>query len=352
MSTQHVGWNLLACVLVACLPAACSGPRVALPADGTQRFEFSRLAMGVEARIVLHARSEADARAAAESAFATIGRLDEVLSDWTETSAASHLCAHAGEGPIEVPAELFDVIEQSLDIARRTDGAFDPTVGPLVALWRRARALGRMPDPAEIEHARALVGADLVRLDPTARTVELARAGMRLDFGAIGKGFACQRAIETLGREGVASALVQMGGDLVCSDPPPGTDGWSVDLPALSAAGAQAGARAERVLLAHAALSVSGDAEQRLEIGGIRRSHVIDPHSGLGLTSGSLSIVVAPDGATSDALATAAGVLGPERGIAVIARFAGCEGRMEEPSGIRRETAGFARLRREFREDR
>ena len=320
--------------------AACAAPRAVVP----PRFEFSRLAMGVEARIVLHAPSEPDARAAAEAAFDTIARLDLVLSDWTATSAVSHLCAHAGQGAVAVPHELFEVLETSLELSRATEGAFDPTVGPLVALWRRARTLGRMPDPAEIERARERVGVHLVVLDREGRTVELARAGMQLDFGAIGKGLACQRAVETLAAQGIQSGLVQMGGDIVCSDPPPGARGWSVEV--------GEGAPRERILLAHHALSISGDAEQHLVIDGMRRSHVLDPRADLGLEQGVRAIVVAPDGATADALATAAGVLGPERGVTLIARMRGCEARIESglPAPTRRETVGFARLERDFAE--
>ena len=354
---------------LACSVGSCAAPSHAVRAESLPRFEFSRLAMGVEARIVLYAGSQEDADVAAEAAFATIQRLDEVLSDWTETSEASQLAAHAGEGPIEVGPELFGVLEQSLEIARFTHGAFDPTVGPLTALWRRARALGRMPDPAEIARAHALVSIDAVILDPSSRTVELTHRGMQLDFGAIGKGFACQRAIETLAREGISSALVQMGGDLVCSGAPPGTEGWSVDLPG-SEADPDRTLRADphmqdgetrptdrvntaRMLLVHQALAISGDAAQWIEIDGVRRSHVIDPRSGLGLTTHSTSIVVAPDGAVSDALATACGVLGAKEGVASIAQRPDCEARIEEHVGgalLRRETPGFARLPRIFPE--
>jgi thiamine biosynthesis lipoprotein len=320
--------------------------------------------MGVEARIVLYARSRADADDAANAAYAVIGGLEDALSDWTETSAASHLAEHAGEGPVEVPPELFDVLAQSLELSRSTAGAFDPTVGPLVDLWRRARAISRLPDPAEIERARALVGADKVVIDRSDHTVELTVRGMRLDFGAIGKGAACQRALETLQERGIQSALVQMGGDLVCSRAPPGTRGWSVDVPAPMSDAAVternprpevSGARTERLLLVERALSISGDTEQWIEIEGVRRSHVIDPRSGLGLTTRASAVVIASDGAVADALSTAAGVLGPERGVEIVALHPGCDARLDAlESGvwIRRETSGFARIRRVFPKDR
>lgn len=341
------------------ITAACESPASA-PAEDLGRFEYSRLAMGVEARIVLYARSRADADEAADAAYAVIAGLEDALSDWTATSDASHLAEHAGEGPVEVPPELFDVLEQSLELSRSTGGAFDPTIGPLVALWRRARAIGRTPDPAEIDRARSLVGADKVVLDPSKHTVELPLRGMRLDFGAIGKGYACQRAVDSLRQvHGIQSALVQMGGDLVCSRAPPGTRGWSVEVPGPRSDPDRepegGGVRAERLLLAERALSVSGDTEQRLEIAGVRRSHVIDPRSGFGLTTRAFAVVVAPDGAVADALSTAAGVLGPERAVAVIGHRPGCEARVDALEGgawKRRETAGFRAILRDSPKDR
>jgi thiamine biosynthesis lipoprotein len=353
----------LVIALCAAMCAACESPS-STPAEGRLRFEYARLAMGVEARIVLYAPSRTAADDAANAAYAVIADLEDALSDWTERSAASHLAEHAGEGPIEVPRTLLDVLAQSLDLSRSTQGAFDPTIGPLVDLWRRARAIDRLPDPAEIDRARALVGADKVVIDASAGTVELTLRGMRLDFGAIGKGAACQRAIESLAHDGIDSALVQMGGDLVCSHAPPGTRGWSVDVPApgfepdrpqhLGQVEGTA-AQGERLLLAQRALSISGDSEQWIEIDGVRRSHVIDPRSGFGLTTRALAVVVAPDGALSDALATAAGVLGPVQAVEIVARHPDCEARVDafaQGGWFRRETPGFRRIRRVFPKDR
>jgi thiamine biosynthesis lipoprotein len=136
---------------------------------------------------------------------------------------------------------------------------------------------------------------------------------MSLDLGGIGKGFACDEALRVLAGRGLSRALVSLGGDVVCGDPPPGSRGWEVAM----------GAAGERLTLANAAVSSSGDAEQFVEIDGVRYSHVVDPFTGLGLTGSPTVTVVAADGVTADALATAVSVLGEERGRSLVAGFAG-----------------------------
>ena len=281
--------------------------------------------MGGEARVVLYARSEEVAIDAAERAFATIARLEDVASDWRPTSELAQLTSGDVRRPIPVSAELGDVLARALDVAARSDGAFDPTIGPLVLVWRAARRAGRLPDPADVERAKQSVGHRFVHLDARARTLVLDRSDVRLDLGGIAKGHACQRAIDALRAHGIESALVQMGGDLVCSAPPPGRAGWLVDL-----APEASESKGERLVLAHAACSNSGDREQHVVIDGVTYSHVVDPRTGMGLTTRAHAIVVATDGAISDSMATALTVVGVEGAAALARRFPGCEAWLAE----------------------
>jgi FAD:protein FMN transferase len=286
--------------------------------------------MGVEARLVLYSPAESAAIEAAEAAFARIKALEQCMSDWRATSELSHLCERAGLEAVVVSQDLFDVLARANEIAEASDGAFDVTVAPLVKLWRAARKSGTLPSDADLERARALVGWHDLKLDREHLRAQLTRAGMRLDLGAIGKGVACDRALRVLRDHGVSSALVQMGGDLACSDAPPDRPGWTVDL----AAGA-ATSHGERLAVSNRCVSTSGDTEQFVEIGGQHYSHVVDPRTGLALTSRVRVIVLAPDGATADALSTAIGVLGPSAGLALAARFEGVAARVEELLGDR-----------------
>jgi thiamine biosynthesis lipoprotein len=184
-----------------------------------------------------------------------------------------------------------------------------------VQLWRRARRTGELPAAQQLARARGLTGYRKLHLDGQARSVRLERIGMRLDLGGIAKGFAADEAIAVLKRHGINSALVAAGGDIAVSGPPPGAAGWLI---AIAPPGSSERPPRQHLLLRAAAVSTSGDAEQYVEVSGVRYSHVVDPRTGLGVVGHSSVTVVAPDGTTSDALATAASVLGPGRGLKLI----------------------------------
>ena len=261
--------------------------------------------MGVDARLVVYAPDRPTAEDACAAAFARIAALDSIMSDYRRDSELTRLSARAGGPPTRVSPDLFLVLRRAQEVARNSGGAFDVSVGPLVALWRKARKTGVLPDPAEIQRARRVVGWRKLRLDEGARTVRLAVRGMKLDLGGIAKGYADDEAQRVLQQHGITRALVEMGGDIVVSGPPPGTDGWTIRVP--NAAGDQGPAD---LRFAHRAISTSGDTEQFVVIGGRRYSHVVDPHTGEALTNRVQVTVTAPDGLTSDPLSTALTVLG------------------------------------------
>jgi thiamine biosynthesis lipoprotein len=262
--------------------------------------------MGMEVRMVMEAPDEATARRAGTAAFATIAGLDQRLSDYRDTSDLRAI-ERAAPGAIRVHPDVLDVLSRALEVARASDGAFDPTVAPLVALWRASRESRRLPSNGELAAARRLVGWARVELDPDSQTVRLPEPGMRLDLGGIAKGFILQRAIETLREHGVTVAMVEAGGDIVAGDARRGSDGWRVALPARCSIG-DVSAEEGSVLLRNEAFATSGAITQFVEIDGVRYSHVVDPRTGLGLTTYRTVHVRAPDGATADAWATALSV--------------------------------------------
>ena len=252
--------------------------------------------MGMPVRIRLYSSSEAAAGTAAAAAFARVAALDQMMSDYRPDSELRRL--DSSWSPVS--RELFAVIERAIEIADATGGAFDPTVGPLVSLWREARRSHRLPDASAIDMAKTLVGWRLVQLDAARPAVRLAREGVHLDLGGIAKGYIIQQALQAMIPFGVTRALVEAGGDIVVGDAPPGRNGWSVDV---TGSDAEFVARAAR--LTNAALATSGPTAQFVEIDGVRYSHVVDPRTGLGLTNQVTARVIAADGATADALATA-----------------------------------------------
>lgn len=270
------------------------------------RFEFTEVHMGMPVRVVLYAPHKVAAETAARAAFGRIAALDGMLSDYRRDSELNRLSQKSGVA-VGVSPELFDVLERALQIARITDGAFDPTVGPLTVVWREARRTGRLPDAAALSLARSRVGWRHIELDASTRSVRLRRSGMQLDLGGIAKGYVLQQALLVLEAHGIPQALLAAGGDIVAGAAPPGRKGWQVDVSRADVAFVERSGA-----LSRAALATSGSTAQFFEAGGVRYSHVIDPRSGLGVTHRLTVSVIAPDGATADALATAIGVLGRE----------------------------------------
>lgn len=286
-----------------------------------QRFEFQKPEMGLPFRIVLYAADEQKANEAVAAAFRRIEEINDRMSDYEEDSELSQLSRSAGQRKqVQVSEDLWKVIERGQRLAEETDGAFDITVGPVIQLWRKARREKQLPAPALIQSARAKSGYRNLKLDARTRSATLLEAGMKLDLGAIAKGFADDEALKVLRAHGVTRALVAGGGDMAVGDPPPGKKGWRIELAPHDAASA---AVTNYVLLANCALATSGDLFQHVEIDGKRYSHIVDPRTGIGLTDHSLVIVIAPNGITADSLSTAASVLGPKAGLGIVERYRG-----------------------------
>lgn len=284
-------------------------------ADGPRRFEFRQTHMGSEFKIVLYTTREAEARSASDAAYARIAALDKALSDYDPESELMRLCDRAGGGPVKVSDDLFRCLDRAVAMAERSGGAFDPTIGPVGRLWRRSRRSFRLPDTAAIERARGLLGYRNVVLDGSERTVRLRKPGIKLDLGGIAKGFACDEAMAALRASGIERALVAGAGDIRVSAPPPGKSGWRIGV---AAPDGDPSNPSRFLSVRDAAVSTSGDAERYVEIDGKRYSHIVDPHTGVGVILRASVTVVARDGATADSLATAAFVLGPEAGLQLV----------------------------------
>ena len=298
-----------------------------------ERFEFQQIHMGTRVRVILYAPDRIAAGKAAGEAFARIGRLDHVYSDYRNDSELTRFVEASGSGMQPVDPDLFQILNLAGLWARQTGGLFDVTMAPVVQLWRRARRTGELPDPARLREARQLVDIRQLRLDPPTRRAELARPGMRIDLGGIAKGYAAQEAIRVLTGNRIRSALVAIGGDIAVSLPPPGESGWQVGVASLDGGGQLPSLF---LSLREASVPTSGDAEQSVVINGVRYSHIVDPRTGIGLQGRRSATVVASDGATSDVLATTLCILGSDRGLRLVDRLAGSDPKLaafyEEPA--------------------
>jgi thiamine biosynthesis lipoprotein len=245
-----------------------------------------------------------------EAAFDEVDRIDRLMSHYKADSPLSRLNREAAERPVAVDPELFDFIAECLRYSRESDGAFDVTVGPLMKAWGFFRGGGRVPTDVELLEVRDRVGYRHVQLDAAARTVRFDRPGVELDMGGIGKGYAVDRAVDLLRRNGIEAALVSAGGStLFALGAPPGLEGWDVGIQDPR----DARTIALKLRLRDRALSVSGSAEKWFESGGTRYSHIMDPRTARPVPNVLSVAVLTGSGTAGDALDNAFFVEGVER---------------------------------------
>jgi arylsulfatase A-like enzyme/thiamine biosynthesis lipoprotein ApbE len=293
--------------LLLTIPALYGADDAPVANQELQRFEYAETHMGTEFRLVLYAADQANADAASRAAFARIGELDGLLSDYQAESELNRLNAQAREqasGWVEVGSDLWGVLRQATQISQLSNGAFDVTVGECVRLWRRSYRQKELPTSARLQDALSTTSWSSLELSSEGQNVRLGRAGMRLDLGGIAKGYALDEALRTLRSHGVAAALVDGGGDVAVGDAPPQREGWIIAL----SEGEWHGQRS--VTLVNEALATSGDRYQHVLVDGKRYSHIIDPTTGLGLTQPRAATVRAPSAMVADAWASALCVLG------------------------------------------
>jgi thiamine biosynthesis lipoprotein len=272
-------------------------------------YAFEQPHMGTLFRIKLYADSKQEAQVAATAAFNRIDDLNQKLSDYLPQSELNQLAASPANKPVKLSDDLFTVLNQALHTAHFFEGAFDPTIGYSINLWRRSVRKKILPTPQQLADAQARSGYKNLVLDPHSQTATLKIEGMFLDLGGIAKGFAADAAIAVLTEHGITRAAIAAGGDIRLGDPPPDSpQGWKIPVLGMDR---DEESITTNVRLKNAAISTSGDREQFVEIDGAQYSHIVNPVTGLGLTRRITATVIAPNATTSDSYATTLCILGP-----------------------------------------
>ena len=242
-------------------------------------------------------------------------RLVKIFSDYDEESETRQATIDAKIGNWQaVSPELWEVMCACDDWNRLSDGAFDASVGRLTILWRKARKTKLIPTEIEIEDACNYCGWKHIELDKDANKVRINRAGLRLDFGAIAKGYIIEKTFELLASRGLSRSLVRAGGDIRCGQAPPGKDGWKIEIASME----DSDKHPPQFVLTNAAISSSGDLHQYMFINGKRRSHVIDPRTGVGVEGPMMVTVIASNAMDADGADTAICVMGHDAGMALV----------------------------------
>ena len=248
---------------------------------------------------------------AASAALELVERLEDQMSVYRWHSELSRINGRAAEVPIEVERRLFDLLCRALQYSKETEGAFDPTSGPLVSLWRHCKQEKRLPTDEEVAEARARLGCQHVVLDQQTMTVRFTRPGITLNLNAMGKGYALDRAAELL-KDGASECLMHGGfSSILARGGHAGCDGWPVGIRHPLFPDRQLAT----VLLKDRGMSTSGSAVQFFRHNGKRYGHIIDPRTGRPVDSMLSVTVLAPDAAQAEALSTGFFVLGVEKAL-------------------------------------
>jgi thiamine biosynthesis lipoprotein len=317
-------WNnalaaVLFCASVAVAPTEASQPQ-------SPFVHKKKFAMGTVFEIVAYGESPAQARKAVDQAFREIVRLDDVMSDYQANSALSRLNHSSHSRPQSVPPDLYRVIREALQYSDLSGGKFDVTVGPLVNLWKAAIRGGRTPSSAEQDKVRACVGYQKVELLPPDR-VQFHSPCVQIDLGAIGKGYALDRAADVLRSRGISRALLDAGGSTTLAmGAPPGQAGWLVHLRDPSN-------RVDpQVVLSDRSVSTSEQTPPSL-LSRASPGHIIDPDKGAPVRTPFAVSTVANTGSASDALSTTLLLVGPEKGKELVKNVAGVAAIWISPDG-------------------
>lgn len=267
---------------------------------------------------------------AVKAAFDEFDRIHAIANQYDPGSQLSRINLAAGIEPVAVDNDLIIMLERSRELSDKLEGTFDVTVGPLVELWGIGNKGDFVPSDTEIGQVLPLVNYRLVQIDKSARTVFLPRKGMKLDMGGIAKGYATDRAVAVLKSKGVASALINAGGNVRVIGTRPDGKPWRI--------GVQH-PRTPDAVIAKLALNqwdtmeTSGDYQRYIMKGNVRYAHILDPRTGKQPRELASVTMVMNNATDGDVFSTALFVLGTEKGLDALRQFPGVEAIFITPDG-------------------
>lgn len=266
--------------------------------------------MGSDFEITVVAKTQLEADKQIAIAIGEISRIEALISSWKTTSETSNINKNAGVNPVKVSEELFSLIQRALQISNLTDGAFDISYASMDKLWKYDGSMTQMPSKEAIKKSVAKVGYQDIIVDPKNSTVFLKNKGMKIGFGAIGKGYAADKAKKLLISNGVSGGIINASGDINSWGSKPSGSSWQVAI-----TNPLNKNKAFAMLPIKDAVVTSGNYEKYVTFNSRRYSHIIDPRTGYP-SQGIISVTVfAPKAELADALATSVFVMGVETGI-------------------------------------
>ena len=286
-----------------------------------ENFKRTLILMGSRFDITVVASNEKEGNKYIDSAIFEIARIEKLISSWDVNSETSLINKFSGIKPIKVDKELFDLIERSIAISTLTNGAFDISYASMDRIWKYDGTMREMPSKEKISSSIKKVGYQNIIIDKEAQTVFLKLKGMKIGFGAIGKGYAADKAKALLIEKGVKAGIINASGDL---------NAW----------GKQANGRDWMVAITNplnknkvfswlpindSAIVTSGNYEKFISLNGIRYSHIIDPRTGYPSTGIISTSIMTSNAELADAISTSVFVMGVETGLDFINQLKGVD---------------------------
>ena len=282
---------------------------------GTENlYQRSFYTMGSAVELKLYSPSEELFHRVVDACVERTGEIDRLFSNYRDDSVLAEVNRKAGVGPVSVPGEFLRLVRTSIRYSELTDGAFDITVGSLFELWRAETGAGRLPARSRIRDALGCTGFRKIKIDEVRSRVFLDGDCVRLDFGAVGKGYAVDEMVKIARKNGITRGLVNFGGNIYAMEPPAGRKFWDVRV-------RKPGSGSEiisRLDLANRGVATSGDYERYFEHAGKRYSHIIDPRTGWPTEDVTSVVAVSKTATEADVFSTAVSVLGPRGAKALV----------------------------------
>ncbi|MCX5657670.1 MAG: FAD:protein FMN transferase [Candidatus Omnitrophica bacterium] len=275
--------------------------------------------MGTFAKITCIGKNKESCSVAIDKAFEEIGRVENLLSKFKESSEISIL-NNSGTEPVKIGAETLQILKKAKQFYEASGGAFDISVSPLLKLWcfyDKNKTIAELYD-RDIKEKLNLIGLEKIIIDDNKHTASFKFPGMALDLGGIAKGYAVDKARDVMLNLGVKNALISIGGEIFCIGKGIGKNSWNI--------GIRHPLEHDKIIatvnLKNKAVSTSGAYENFIEIKGKRFGHIINPRTGYPVENNLVSVtIIADDCTTADALATAVFVLGKEKGLVLIKEY-------------------------------
>lgn len=287
-------------------------------------YEETEFLMGTVVRVTIYDQGKKETLS---KVFDRIEELAELITteETEEHSMIKAINEAAGQKPISVSSDLYALIKSAHDYSKKTNGSFDLTIGPITDLWRIGFPDAHLPETPEIEQALSLVNYENVELDDTNQTVYLSQKGMKIDLGAIGKGFITDEAVKVLRDNGVETAIIDLGGNIFVmgSSPKDINEGWKVGI---QDPFEDRGTIIGSIPLSDQSMVTSGIYERYLEVEGKQYHHLMNPKTGYPFDNQLAGVsVVTPNSIDGDGLSTSLFSKGLTEGLKYVNQLEGVD---------------------------